>query len=88
LADSGGDQRQGGPGRGARATRRDGETVGGTSQRRAHWRGSFHGGAARPEGNGGEGRRSVVVVGSSRFEKVAGARAVVGVASMKREGSR
>jgi hypothetical protein len=54
--DSGGDQRQGGPGRGARATWHGGETTEGTSERRAHWRGSFHKGAARSEGNGGEGR--------------------------------
>jgi hypothetical protein len=69
--DSGGDQRQGGPGRGARATWRGGETAGGTSERRAHRRSSFHEGAARPEGNGGEGWRPVVVVDSSRFRKVA-----------------
>jgi hypothetical protein len=70
------------------ATRRGGETAGGTSERRAHQRGSFHGGVARPEGNVSEGRRSVVVVGSSRIEKVAGAWAIVGVVSTAREGSR
>jgi hypothetical protein len=56
--------------------------AGGTSERRAHRRGRFHGGAAQPEGNGGEVWRPVVVVGSSRFGKVARAQAVVGVASM------
>jgi hypothetical protein len=54
---------------------------------RAHQRGSFHGGAARSEGNDGEGQRPVVVIGSSQFGKVVRARAVVGVASMEREGS-
>jgi mRNA-degrading endonuclease toxin of MazEF toxin-antitoxin module len=62
--------------------------AGGTSERRAHRRGSFHGEMARPEGNDGEGRRPVVVVDSSRFRKVTGARVVVGVASTEREGSR
>jgi hypothetical protein len=76
------------PGRGARATRRSGEMAGGASERRAHRRGSFHGGAARSEGNGGQGRCPVVVVGSSQYGKVLGARAVAGVASMEREGSR
>jgi hypothetical protein len=61
--------------------------AGGTSERRAHQRGSFHGGAARSEGNDGEGQRPVVVIGSSQFGKVVRARAVVGVASMEREGS-
>jgi hypothetical protein len=61
--------------------------AGGTSERRAHRRGRFHGGAAQPEGNGGEVWRPVVVVGSSRFGKVARAQAVVGVASMEQEGS-
>jgi hypothetical protein len=87
-ADSGGDRRQGGPGRGARATRHDGETAGGALERRAQRRGSFHRGAARPEGNGRDGRRLVVVVGISQFGKVARVRAVIGLASMKREGSR
>jgi hypothetical protein len=36
---------------------------------------------AQPEGNDGEGWRSVVEVGGSRFRKVVGTRAVVGVAS-------
>jgi hypothetical protein len=72
----------------ARATRRSGEMAGGASERRAHERGSFHGGAARSKGNGGEGRRPVVVVGNSRFGKVARARAVVGVALTEQEGSR
>jgi hypothetical protein len=76
------------PGRGARATRRDGETTGGLSERRAHRRGSFHGGATRPDWNGGEGRRPVVGVGSLWFEKVAGAQAVTRVAWTEREGSR
>jgi hypothetical protein len=63
--------------------------TGGTLERRDHQRGSFHGGAARPEGNGGEGQRPVVVVvGSSWFGKVAGARAVVGVVWTEGEGSR
>jgi hypothetical protein len=53
--DSSGDQRQGGLGRGARATRRGGKTARGTSEMRAHRRGSFHGGTARSEGNGGGG---------------------------------
>jgi hypothetical protein len=44
--------------------------------------GSFHGGTTQPEGNGGEGRRPVVEVGGSRFGKVVGTLAVVGVASM------
>jgi mRNA-degrading endonuclease toxin of MazEF toxin-antitoxin module len=50
--------------------------TGGTLERRA-----------RPEGNDNEGRRPVVVVSSSRFGKVAEARAVVGVASTEREGN-
>jgi hypothetical protein len=62
--------------------------AGGTSERRAHQRGSFHGGVARSEGNGGEGRRPVVVVGSSRFGKVVGAWVVIGVVSTEQEDSR
>jgi hypothetical protein len=64
--------------------------TGGTLEKRDHQRGSFHGGAARPEGNGSEGQRPVVVVvvGSSWFGKVAGAQAVVGVVSTEGEGSR
>jgi hypothetical protein len=62
--------------------------AGGTSERRALRRGSFHRGVARPEGNGGEGQHPVVVVSSSWFGKVAGAWTVVGVVSTEREGSR
>jgi hypothetical protein len=61
--------------------------TGGTSERRAHRRGSFHGGTTQPEENGGEGRRPVVVVGSSWFRTVVGARAIVGMASMEPLGS-
>jgi hypothetical protein len=50
--------------------------------------GGFHGGVARPEGNGGEGRRPVVQVGGSWFGKVVGTWAVVGVALMERIGGR
>jgi hypothetical protein len=74
--------------RGARATQCGGETGGGTSERRAHRRGSFHGGATRLEGNCGEGRRLVVVVGGSRLGMVVGTRAIVGVASTERKSSR
>jgi hypothetical protein len=42
--------------------------------------GSVHGGAARPEGNNGEGRRPVVEVGSSWLGKVVRTQAVVGAA--------
>jgi hypothetical protein len=42
--------------------------------------GGFHGDAARPKGNGGDGWRPVVVVDASRFRKVARIRAVVRVA--------
>jgi hypothetical protein len=66
-ADFGGDQRQGGSGKGARATRHGEEMTGGTSERKAHWRGSFHGGVAQSEGNNSEGWSPVVVVGSSQF---------------------
>jgi hypothetical protein len=67
--------------------------VGGTSERRSHQRGNGGEGrrpvvVVRPEGNGGEGRRPVVVVNSSWFRKVTRARAVNGVASMEWEGSR
>jgi hypothetical protein len=62
--------------------------TGGTSERRAHRTGSFHRGTARPEGNIGEGRRLVVVVGSSWFGKMVEAQAAVGAASMEWEGSR
>jgi hypothetical protein len=62
--------------------------AGGTSERRAHRRGSFHGGMTRPEGNDGEGRCPMVVVGSSWFRKVARARVIVGVASTEWEGRR
>jgi hypothetical protein len=48
-ANSGGDRRQGGPGRGARATRCRGEMAGSTSERRA-----------RPEGNNGGGWQLMV----------------------------
>jgi hypothetical protein len=58
---------------------------GGGRARRAHRRGGFHGGTARPKGNSGEGRRPVVVVGSSWLEKVARTRAVIGVALMEQE---
>jgi hypothetical protein len=61
--------------------------TGGTTERRAHRRGSFHGGTTQPEGNGGEGWRPMVVVGSSQFGKVARARVVIGVPSTEREGS-
>jgi hypothetical protein len=88
TARGGGDRWQGGLGRGARATRRGGKMAGGTSERRAHRRGGFHGGTARPEGNGGEARRPMVVVGNSWYRKVVGTRAIVGVASTEREGSR
>jgi hypothetical protein len=70
---------------GARATRRGGGSAGGASGWRAHQRGGFHGGTARPKGNGDEGWCLVVVVNSSRFGKVAGARAVVGVASVEQK---
>jgi hypothetical protein len=43
--------------------------------------GGVHGGAAWPEGNGGEGRCPVVEVGGSRLGKMVGTRAVVGAAS-------
>jgi hypothetical protein len=43
---------------------------------------------ARSEGNGGEGWRSVMEVGSSQFRKVVGTRAVVGVASTERVSGR
>jgi hypothetical protein len=46
--------------------------------------GGVHGGAARPEGNGGEGRRPVLEVGGSRLGKVVGTRAVIGAASTER----
>jgi hypothetical protein len=49
-------------------------------ERRAHRMGGFHGDAARPKGNGGDGWRPVVVVDASRFRKVARIRAVVRVA--------
>jgi hypothetical protein len=48
--------------------------------------GGVHGGTARPEGNGGEGRRPVVEVGDSRLGKVVGTRAVVGAVSTERVG--
>jgi hypothetical protein len=40
---------------------------------------------ARPKGNGGEGRRLVVAVDSLWFEKVAGAREVIGMVSAEQE---
>jgi hypothetical protein len=46
--------------------------------------GGFHGGAAQPEGNGGEGRRPVEEVGGSWFGNVVGTWAVVGMASTER----
>jgi hypothetical protein len=61
--------------------------AGGTSKRRAHRRGGFHGGVAWPEGNSGEGRCPVVVVSGSRFRMVVETRVVVGVASIERKGS-
>jgi hypothetical protein len=67
--------------RGTRATQCGGKTAGGTSEWRAHRRGSFPGGTARPEGNDGEGWRPMVVVGGLQFRKVVGTRVVVGVAS-------
>jgi hypothetical protein len=56
--------------------------------RRAHRRGGFHGGAARPSGNSGEGRCPVEAVDSSRFGNVAGAWEVIGVALVQQEENR
>jgi hypothetical protein len=52
-----------------------------TGERGGSPEGSVHGGAAQPEGNGGEGRRPVVEVGGSRLGKVVRTRAVIGAAS-------
>jgi hypothetical protein len=45
-------------------------------------------GAARPEGNDGEGRRPVLEVGGSWLEKVIGTRTVVGAALTEHVGGR
>jgi hypothetical protein len=59
-----------------------------TNERVGSPEGGVHRGAARLEGNDSEGRHPVVVVSGSRFWKVVGTQAVVGVTSMEREGSR
>jgi hypothetical protein len=59
-----------------------------TGEGRGSPEGGFHRGTARPEGNGGDRRRPEVEVGDSRFGKVVGTRAVVGVASTERVGGR
>jgi hypothetical protein len=59
-----------------------------TSEGGGSLEGSFNDGAARPEGNGSEGRRLVVEVGGPRFRKVVKTRAVIGVASTERVGGR
>jgi hypothetical protein len=56
--------------------------------RRAHRRGGFHGGVARPNRNNGEGRRPVEAVDSSRFGNMAGAWEVIGVALVQQEENR
>jgi hypothetical protein len=50
--------------------------------------GGVHRGVARPEGNGGEGRRSVVEVDGSWLRKVVETRAVIGAAATKHIGGR
>jgi hypothetical protein len=59
-----------------------------TGEREGSPEGGVHGGTARLEGNGGEGRRPVVEVDGSRFRNVVRTRAVVGVPSIERIGGR
>jgi hypothetical protein len=57
-----------------------------TGERGGSPEGSVHGGAARPEGNGGEGWRPVVEVSGSWPGKVVGTRVIVGAKLMERVG--
>jgi hypothetical protein len=59
-----------------------------TGEREGSPEGGVHGGTARLEGNGGEGRRPVVEVDGSRFRKVVRTRAVVGATSTDHVGGR
>jgi hypothetical protein len=65
-----------------------GDSIWPPTKEEAHQRVVSTGGAARLEGNGGEGWHPVVGVSGSRLGKVVGTRAVIGATSMERVGDR